>query len=354
MNKEEMLHALVENGFDFLEKAIDDIEKNPKYSVINFHAAVELFLKARLMSEHWSLVISDRQKPDWDKFITGNFQSISLDGAADRLEKVVRSGLTKSELTSFREVTKHRNKAVHFFHEAHSKKENQDQVRNIVKQQLTAWYFLHNLLTNRWDNVFSKWTDKLKTIDGLLKELHAFLQVIYDQLKPELERKKLQGVLFNDCPSCGFKAQRNEADCKIVYDADCLVCGLSEKALKINCTSCGHEIRFVNEGFGNCDNCNTIYEPDDLAEELLDSGATHSALMDGDDSWDLGNCAHCDGYHTVVRTDKDDYICTSCFLVKEYLRRCDWCNEPNTGDMEHSSWTGCSHCDGRAGWEKDD
>ncbi len=58
MNKEEMFNRLVENAFDFLFKAISEIEGQPKYSVIHFYAAVELFVKARLMKEHWSLVIS--------------------------------------------------------------------------------------------------------------------------------------------------------------------------------------------------------------------------------------------------------------------------------------------------------
>ena len=70
--------------------------------------------------------------------------------------------------------------------------------------------------------------------------------------------------------------------------------------------------------------------------------------------WSLGNCSDCDGYHTVVRTEDDSYICVCCFLSVDSLQWCGWCNEPNTGDMEYSSWTGCNHCDGRAGWDKDD
>ena len=119
MNKELMFNHLVENALDFLNKAILELNDYPKYSVINFHASVELFLKARLMAEHWTLVIAKRQDPDWDKFIAGDFQSASLDEAANRLAKVIRSGLTKREHEVFRRVTKHRNKMVHFFHEAH-------------------------------------------------------------------------------------------------------------------------------------------------------------------------------------------------------------------------------------------
>ncbi|BAS68204.1 hypothetical protein [Bathymodiolus septemdierum thioautotrophic gill symbiont] len=352
MNKDVMLERLVKNGLDFLEKAISELTEQPKYSVIHFHAAVELFLKARLMAEHWTLVISHRQEPDWNKFVSGNFQSVSLDGASDRLTKIVRSGLTK-ELSVFREITKHRNKMVHFFHEAHSEEENEEQLRDIVKQQLTAWYFLHKLITERWREVFEPWKTGVANIDKELRKSHSFLQVIYDQISSDIKNKKLSGLIFKSCPSCGFDSQEHEDELKEIYNANCLVCGLSEKCIKIECPDCSTEVVFENEGFGQCDNCGKRFEPEDLASEI-DDGAAHVAAMDGDDSWDMGNCSDCDGYHTVVRTENDKYVCASCFLVLESLQRCGWCNEPNTGDMEHSHWAGCNHCDGNADWDKDD
>lgn len=348
------MDRLVENGFDFLGKAVEDLSNHPKFSIIHFHAAVELFLKARLMDEHWSLVITQRQEPDWEKFISGNFQSVSLDEAAQRLEKVARSGLTQQEFQLFREITIHRNKAVHFFHEAHTEEENKEKLRSIVKQQLTAWYFLHQLLTRRWADVFSKWSVLIADIDKRLKSLHQYLQITYEQIKSEIEKRKSEGELFCLCPSCGFESQHNGPDNDIVFESECLVCSLMEKKLKLDCPNCSHEVVFINEGFGICDNCGKKFEPSDLVEELMDSSATHMAFKDGDDSWDLGNCSDCDGYHTVVKTSDETYMCASCFLILDHLQRCDWCNEPNTGDMEHSLWAGCNHCDGRAGWENND
>jgi hypothetical protein len=236
----------------------------------------------------------------------------------------------------------------------HSSEENNEQVRDIVKQQLTAWYFLHHILTTRWKDVFSRWSTPLLEIDRKLRSSHTFLQVTYDQIKSEVEARKKEGDIFQCCPSCGFESHHYEADQKVVYEASCLVCGLTEKALKIGCASCGEKVTFINEGFGQCDSCGVSFEPVDLAAELIDEGAAHIAAMEADSSWDLGNCSDCDGYQTVVRTKDDFYLCTSCFLMLDNLQSCGWCNEPNTGDMEHSSWAGCNHCDGRAGWEKDD
>ena len=354
MEKEEILERLVENGLDFLNKAVDELDVHPKFSIIHFYSAVELFLKARLMEEHWSLVIAKRKEPEWKKFISGDFESVSLDDAAMRLDKIVRSQLTPMELKSFRNIKNHRNKVVHFFHEAHSDEENREQIIAIVKQQLIAWNFLHHILTTRWNQVFEKWSADFSEIGQKLRSLHSYLQVIYDQKELDIEQRKSSGELFKVCPSCGFEAQKYQPEEKIVYHADCLVCELSEKILRIECPSCDDMIIFVNEGFGKCEECGESFEPQDLVDELIHPGADYVAATDGDDSWDLGNCSDCEGHHTVVRLEEDSYLCTCCFLELDSLQKCGWCGEPNTGNMENSSWSGCSQCDGRDGWLKDD
>jgi len=349
-----MFDGLVENGLDFLAKAISEIKEFPKYSVIHFHAAVELFLKARLMHEHWSLVVTKRQDPDWENFLKGNFQSVSLDEASNRLKKIVRSGLSSIELEAFGDVAKHRNKMVHFFHEDHSVEESNQLKREVVKQQLKAWYLLHQLLTVQWKEVFLKWSEKIANIDAALRELHEFLQVVFDKLEPEIKTLKARGILFEDCPSCGFPSQQHDNQIKLFYEARCLVCRLAEKCLKIECPACGVIVTFKNEGFATCPSCGKLLEPEDVVDALTNATAAHVAAMDGDDSWEAGNCTHCDGYHTIIRTESDELVCASCFEEFESFERCGWCNELNTGDMEHSYIFGCNHCEGSAGWHKDD
>jgi len=349
-----MFSRLVENAFDFLFKAISEVEGQPKYSVIHFYAAVELFVKARLMKEHWVLVISQRQEPDWDKFISGDFQSATLSEAANKLEKVVRSGLSKAELDSFKSVANDRNKIVHFFHEAHTEEESERFKRNIVKKQLKAWFFLHQLLVSKWKSEFLPWGAKIAELDNELRKLHDFLKVIFDSLEAKIEENKKNGVVYEECPSCGFEAQELLEDENTIYEAKCLVCGLVEKSLNIQCPECGETVTLKKEGFGQCHSCRKHLEPEDIAGVLIDSGAAHVAAMEGDYSWGEGNCSDCDGYHTVVRTENDEWICATCFGVFESLEVCDWCNELNTGDMEHSYVTGCNHCEGMAGWHKDD
>jgi hypothetical protein len=306
------------------------------------------------MYEHWTLIVTKRQEPDWDKFVSGDFQSVSLDEAANRLDKIVRSGLSGAELASFREVAKHRNKMVHFFHEAHSAEESNKLLQGIIKQQLKAWYFLQQLLSVQWQEVFSDWHGKISDIGKALKTFHDFLQVVFDNLLPEIDDMKKSGILFEECPSCGFVSQQHENELKGIYVANCMVCGLSENCLKIECPTCQSIVTFRNDGFATCQFCGKQFEPEDLASELIDSAAAHVAAMDGDDSWEAGNCSYCDGYHTVVRTENDEWICAGCLEVFESLSTCGWCNEPNTGDMEDSYVTGCNFCEGYSGWHKDD
>lgn len=350
MNAQQLLVQLVDNAFDFLSRSIDELGDQPKYSVIHFHAAIELFLKARLLSEHWSLVVSKNHEPDWDRLVSGDFRSVTLDEAASRLAKVVRSGLSPQELKAFSDVTKHRNRMLHFFHELDDIEKNRNLVRGIAKQQLNAWYYLHSLLTKRWGNVFGAWIERVDIIDGKLRRYHEFLEVVFGHVKKDIAEKKGSGKMFLQCPSCGFESQEHSPLLEELYQSKCLVCNHEEINIRINCIDCDTVVCFANEGFGECESCGKQYEPGDVAEHLLDEGEAYMAAKEGDNSWDLGNCGECDGFHTVVRLDGDYYLCASCFGEFEEVSQCGWCNELNTSDMEHSFLTGCNHCDGRLGW----
>lgn len=354
MTKDELLARLVENALDFLMRSIEEFESHPKFSVIHFHAAVELFLKARLMAEHWSLVVTSRHEPDWDKFLAGDFISVSLTEAASKLDKIVRRGLRKEELDVLKDLTRHRNKMVHFFHEAHSPEKGHELLHSIAKQQLTAWYFLHKIIVNRWGDIFEPWAEKILAADKRLREHHTFLQVVFEQQRPEIERRIESGSIFETCASCGFEAQEHNPEIQQVYDSECLVCGLTELYLKIKCPECDETVRFAGDGFSECVSCGLRLEPEQIVDALTDPMAAYIAAKDGGDSGLPGNCGSCDSYRTVVELDDGTYFCCSCFEKFDSIDCCEWCNEPNTGDMVNSYWAGCNMCDGKAGWIRDD
>jgi hypothetical protein len=354
MDEKEMFNRLVENGFDFLSKSVSEIKDSPKYSIIHFYAAVELFLKARLLKEHWTLAISKKCDPDWSKFIGGDFQSVTLDEAALKLDKIVKSGLSKPIHASFRLIGNHRNKMVHFFHDSQSASENEITTRAVVKQLLNAWYYLHYLIAVQWKDIFFDWNKRLITIDLVLKEMHDFLQIVYDNLKDIIVEKKKIGVHFEKCPSCGFEAKEIKQTLNTIFKSSCLVCDLEDDLLLTTCPACANKVLFRDEGFGTCSNCGKAFEPSNLAEMLLDNTSAFLAAKDeGDYGWGIANCGNCEGYHTVVFTENEEWFCASCFATFKEISTCEWCNEKNTGNMKHSYMNGCNCCDGLRG-ENDD
>lgn len=353
MKTHDLFDSLVGNAIDFLFRSIAEFEHYPKYSVIHFYTAVELLVKARLLAEHWTLVISKRLEPDWSDFASGEFQSVTLDEAANRLQKALRSGLTDAELLSFRKVRNHRNKMVHFFHEVQSDEENKNLLETIAREQFQAWFLLHRLLTDRWGSIFEHWVEQIAIIDKQLRAHRTFLEVVYKNLTPEIEKLRNDGFIIKECPSCGFVSQQHESSLDELYDSRCHVCELTERCLTIVCPECGTHVNFVDGGYATCKKCGSELDPSHVIDVLEDNGAAHVAAMDGDDSWDLANCNGCDGYNTVVRIGEEQYVCANCFVEFHSLQRCGWCSDLNTGDMTDSYVTGCNHCEGQGGWHRD-
>lgn len=352
MKHQDQLARLVENALDFLHRALHDFESSPKYSVVHFHAAIELFLKARLLAEHWSLVISKRQDADLKKFLTGDFQSVTLDEAADRLDKVVQSPLTKAELEQFRSLAKHRNRIVHFFHEAASSDATDSLKKKIAIEQLTAWYLLNRLLLDRWGEVFGGWKNELANVTTGLKRYREYLQVTFDHLQPDIKAKIDQGRMIEECISCGFPSAEVIEEVGSLKGCECMVCQLASRYVSVDCSECGHQVIFVDDGFARCPSCDTQLEPKDLARLLEeDEPGTKDYFEHGMPA----HCRACDGYETVVHHG-GKCVCGSCLLVyeEEDMHQCGWCGDLNAGDMEDSFSTGCVACEGRIGNIKDD
>ena len=104
--------ALTENGIDFLLTSAGDLESRPKYSVVHFAVGVELLLKARLLVEHWSLVLARPEKADLSEFARGEIQTIAIPEALIRLPKVTGSVLSITERDALNQVARHRNRTV--------------------------------------------------------------------------------------------------------------------------------------------------------------------------------------------------------------------------------------------------
>ncbi len=345
-----MLKSLVENAFDFLDRAIADFDRSPKYSVINYYSAIELFLKARLLAEHWTLVVAPNSSLDVDKFKSGEFQSITLAQAAERLSGVLKSPLTSDEISLFKKLGSHRNRMVHFFHEATTPGGSKKVREEIAREQLRSWHLLHCLLKEKWCPIFEAWYSRIDGYFPKLKKHKEFLNAVFEGLEQEIKIKSAKGIVFDECPSCGHKAAEVIPVLGGLVRRTCLVCQHRDSLLNVSCPSCGEPMTFENEGFGSCPNCEEEFDPEMLVK-ALDEG---EASLPGDpDSDRIAHCTSCERVRSVIEYE-GRYLCLGCLELFDEIGTCGWCGDWNAGDMENSYLEGCVLCEGRFGHERDD
>jgi hypothetical protein len=105
-----------EHGLDLLLRAATQLTEDPKLSIVAFAAGVEIVLKARLVREHWSLIVEHIDQTSFQDFQLGNFRSISPEKTIGRLRKVCDEVITRDAEEALLAVARHRNKIVHFYH----------------------------------------------------------------------------------------------------------------------------------------------------------------------------------------------------------------------------------------------
>jgi hypothetical protein len=107
--------SLANNAFDFLQKPFAEVGTEPKYSVIHFYTGAELIFKARLLHEHWALVVTKVEEASLAKFNSGNFKSVTLQQAANRLRDIAEESFSREmNESALRKLGQHRNRIVHF------------------------------------------------------------------------------------------------------------------------------------------------------------------------------------------------------------------------------------------------
>lgn len=347
MTQDEIFDSLAQNAFDFLTRGIEEFDKAPKYSVIHFCAAVEMLLKARLMREHWSLIVSRPEQANLSKFMAGDFMSVTLEDCRVRIRDVAGEDIGDDAYNSFRALANHRNKMVHFFHPEMDSDETAK--AQIVAEHCRSWFHLHRLLS-RWNNYFSAFGKEVSRADRAMKSHRKYLAAKFKALKPDLEAARARGHKLKACSACAYKAAIAHEIDDHVASLRCLVCDHAEVQVEIECPHCDKPVVIKNEGYATCRHCGSSIEPEHLADALTED------VVGTKDYFETGfpaNCGFCEGYHTVVECG-DSYLCTNCFDLSSQVGQCEWCNELSTGDLEYSYSSGCSQCDGKAGWEKDD
>lgn len=340
---------LMQNGLSFLQKAKNELESEPKFSVVSFWTAVEILMKVPLVNHDWHLVVSKikvRESITREQFTAGDFNSISFKETCELLRSELDISLDDTSLAFFKSVQQHRNRIVHFYHGAESERDLDD-LRN---EQSDAWFALSRLITEEWRKAFSteQWADVNMLSRKMLVSSTYYASAKYRSIKKELDQL---GGNLSICPVCYQLAYLTSHDEPIpVISENCKVCNQVEHYLNVTCPDC-MQMNKLDEGDDpfRCNHCDYT----DNRYSLLDEDDSHPQ------DYYLGNlpagCCECEGYDTVCQY-ADGYLCTQCFHFTDTLGCCEHCSYSSTTVPELSGMVGCDFCPGHSEtWDlKDD
>lgn len=335
--------ALANSAFDFVERAIISFSGNERISLFLFATGIELFIKARLYNEHWSLIFADIDRAKFQLFEAGDLKTVGADKAHDRIEKIIGQMLP----ASFAEIRKHRNRIAHFTHGT-----TEEQRFDIASYQVQGWYDLHQLLRSEWKPFFVQYGKRAAKLERKMKKHRAFLATKFQAVQSDIEKERVAGAEILMCLACKYQAMAVWLVGGSIYRCGCRVCGKNDTLVSQPCLNedCGHPISFqVSEGAPKfCPSCDETY-----AECLKDSIDTDPISNEDYYFRTPISCSYCSGYHAVV-SHHEIYVCTECFEYDENVGYCEWCSEGQLGGLnEFSALSGCEFCDGRLGWDKD-
>jgi hypothetical protein len=294
--------SLLENGFDFLHDAINNIniarEDEPddevkkrllKYAILHLASGIELVMKHRLLLENWTYIFFDMNKANKHAFEEGDFKSVDSASSVERLKNLCDINLTKDEEMILENLRKKRNKIEHF-----KIKESVESVETIMYSSLSfilKFIAAYTTLTTMNDNesclfdIIKKATLNLEeVIDGREKviEISAKNDGVYDKL-------------FT-CPVC----------LKSYY-----LCGDGDE--------------------GHCLFCYYTDDPKKVAEEYLSNVLGISAYLCGKygDEYPLYDCFECEETSMIIDSEKELVMCLNCGYTTSIsnIERCTSCGK---------------------------
>lgn len=339
-----LAHGIVDSAIDFLSRAVRGIERSPKYSCIDFCAGLELLLKARLMREHWSLIVADSRAVSAGKLLSGDFQSVAMDDALRRVHHACGEVVPQDEVAAYAAIRRRRNNAVHFFDGAMTAEEATRYHDGTIADQCRAWHFLDRRLRSEWSVHFAAHSRKIERLRTRLLGLRRFLKASFEALTPELDQRRKAGDAVVECEACGFEAAPVQPVAEPISKAACLVCSFERTLLDLPCPECATRILSVEGTSPSCSKCGCVV---DLSWLLDKYDLSDRAGGDGGAVY----CGECGEISTpTVIPMGAHHGCLNCYRLLAGVQHCGWCHTAIAGvDLEGSGYMGCSFCPGARG-----
>ncbi|HEJ8022153.1 TPA: hypothetical protein SMI40_001517 [Serratia liquefaciens] len=347
-SNEQLFNSLVINAIDFLDASIDNLDKRPKNSIIDFYTAIELFLKARLMREHWTLILEDPGSAHIQNFSVGDFKSVYLDGAVKRLRAILSIKFDDNVIDNFKALGEHRNQIVHFAHTEYSNP--QANKAGVVAQQWPSWHYLYNLLSVEWKDIFSIEQGKeIERIHGKMLTQRKFLDARFFEISNLIDINIKKGVKIVKCNQCELLAGIVKDNHSWGDDYECLVCESQSVSLvkildTLDCPQCNKPFVFFSHDVNECPTCNYKIDTNLLIR------LCKAKYKTGDDWWEQGGhviagCHKCQHSPNSVFYIEGQWSCVSCFDRGWSAINCPHCDEYVTGDMESINYFACYKCE---------
>ncbi len=354
MNKKKSINlqiffdSLTRNAIDFLKKSVDELDKSPKYSVIHFCSAIELFFKARLLVEHWSLIVAKPENANLSKFQAGDFHSASMKETIKRLNNISGEKIENKAEQYFESVRNHRNKLIHFFHEKYIVKPDNLTLKEVIPEQYAAWFYLHLLLINQWKAIFKDYSEEIEKLNHLMQRHKKYLRAKYEEMKSAICKDKKNGIQYETCYFCSFDAAKVDDTYNPLFSCTCLICNMRSNFLVIACPECKTNIKVEDLGCGECQKCGFVSDVDFLLQELSPGRYYKEEPLEAY----CGNCEY-SAAPSAIPFD-NSYLCLNCLELLDEPEHCGYCNELIAGhDLENSWIYGCIMCDGSLNWNRD-
>jgi len=347
LNQSKWFELVVRNALAFLKTSVENTKESPRNAIIELYTAVELLFKARLMKEHWTLIVTKPEDAKKFNFEKGDFRSISLDQAVARLKNICGETFEEEALQKFKALGEHRNQIVHFAHTNFAgKSANED----VVIEHWGTWYYLHELIKNQWCSVFEDFRSDFVILNELVMINHNFLEAKYEVLKKQINIKHKKGRELIECTSCGFQS----ALMKWTYDYGkgfkCEVCDVVTTVFKeieseIPCKNCGASIPYFLTTEKKCYSCahpitkkyalkkyTEIYKKEDYAGRY-------------DDERDpIAFCHSCKSSTPSVVNLNGVWVCVLCEEIGWSAIDCEHCDTFVSGNVDEIIYVGCHFC----------
>lgn len=331
INLKNISESILQNALMFLAEGIEQIDKNPRQSIVSFWTGVELFIKAILVEEHWSLIVKDTKKVNHTSFKNGNFVSIDFQHSINLLENIFNITLEHKTKIAFEILRKHRNKIVHFTNQEIEDKHGFE-LCGIFVELSNVWNELKGLYLPTIDFGENKILRLYDNISDALDKHNVILEGKYRHVyETKLKNVKESDIL--KCLMCDYDAVILKPVNSILHEGVCYVCEDVSDVLIVPCEHCGHKNNLHrSETF--CVNC---HKQIDIMAYILGKDIPKN-------EYQLSTCHRC-GSKSVVCIDSIWY-CLNCFSLFGKPNICENCGSSVTCSTRTSHRDGCICCDG--------